>query len=314
MGSMCNSCRQCHKNQSSNLESENEVSIKKYSSVPDKDYYYIENKYNYLRDIKFTDYMYSLVNFSSENTTLEDDYTKISLEYSMNDNFYDEQMYPEIFQSFIENKILKHIAIRARAAEEEKSTSIFKEIIRAGNEGLAKRLVQNDEKKNEDVEGYRAPDKSEVIKKSHIICFGVLFCFSNISKIRILYNLFKTKEGEGETVSDKLKKSEKFSDFLLSLFILASYGMANARNANSKYDEIGKIEVNVLSKYLDASQLRDTVNLVEITNKKIFGNDLNEALSYEQFKNKFVATGDENYIGYLLTPSGIRYMLEQNNV
>ena len=36
--------------------------------------------------------------------------------------------------------------------------------------------------------------------------------------------------------------SDNFSDFLLSVFIIASYGMASVRNKLSKFEEIGGID------------------------------------------------------------------------
>lgn len=304
MGQLCS--RICSRNQSSALESENEISIPSYKSKPDNEYLLLENKYNYFRDIKFTDYMHSLVNFSIDNATLDDNYSEMTLNYSFKDKFYNAEFTSDLFQSFIENKMFKHIAIKERAAKNEVITSMFKDFAIASFGGLALKMVQNDKLKHENEEGYNPPDKNSILKKKDLISFGVLFCFSNVSKIHIIFNLFK----DGDTI----KKSDELSDFILSVIILASYGLANARNKCSKYEEIGSIEIEKLKEFINCSELQDCLKMTEITNRKLFGIEMKDKLNYEQFKSKFMKTEGENSLGYLLNPSGVRYMLEQNNI
>ena len=70
------------------IPQEIDIKIPKYSSEADKYYECQEKKFNYLTKINFQDYLYSLVNFSDDNATLDDDYSKANLEISANDSFF----------------------------------------------------------------------------------------------------------------------------------------------------------------------------------------------------------------------------------
>ena len=122
----------------------------------------------------------------------------------------------------------------------------------------------------------------------------------------IIYNLFQQE--------DALKSSQLFSDFLLSLFIIASYGMASARNKLKKFNEIGELETDKLKELLDSSELKDCQNLVEVANKLIFGEDLSKSLNYQDFKMRFADENKDTSLSFMLSPSGVRYMLQQHNV
>lgn len=87
MGKLCSKEQQMITNL---VEQEKEFSIPSYQSNADKYYQLLENKYNYLRKMLFQDFLYSLVIFTNENATLDDDYNKSNIEYSMNDQFFDE--------------------------------------------------------------------------------------------------------------------------------------------------------------------------------------------------------------------------------
>lgn len=299
MGKLCSKETQ----QISNLvEHEKEFSIMSYKSDADKFYELQEHKYNYFRKMLFQDFLYSLVIYSSENSTLEDDYNKSNIEYSMNDKFYDEIFSTDYFQSFIENKILKHKALYEEAGNNERITSIFKEGFLELNNALGLKLSQDAKSK-----GNENADKNSIVKKGNVIAYGILFCGgANYVKTKALFNLFQ-QDGE-------IKKSDKFSEFLLSLFILASYAMASARNKLKKYSEIGNIEKEKLKELLDSSELKDCQNLVEVTNKLIFGQDLSASLNYADFKMKFADENKDTSLGFLLTSSGIRFMLQKHNV
>ena len=299
MGKLCSKQSQSIQNL---VQQEKEISLPTYKSVADKYYELQEKKYNYFHKMLFQDYLYSLVNFSNENATLEDDYNNANLEYSMKDSFFDENFPSDYFQSFIENKILKHKALYEDAGNNEKITTIFKEGFLAVNNGLALKLAQNAKAK-----GVEDADKNIIIKKGDMIAFGLLYCIgSSYAKTKALFNLFQ-ENGE-------LKKSEKFSDFLLALFIIPSYGMASARNKLGKFNEIGILEKEKLKELLDTSELKDCQHLVEVVNKLIFGEDLSLSYNYESFKAKFTVDDKEKSLAFLLSPSGIRYMLQKNNV
>ena len=138
---------------------EAEISIPTYKSDADKFLEGQEKKFNLLTKILFQDYLYSLANFSSENATLEDDYTKNTLEYSSNDAFYSESISSDYFQSFIENKLLKHKLLYDDAESNEKTTSIFKSFLLESYKGLGKKLSQDINQK-----GNEAVDENNVIQ------------------------------------------------------------------------------------------------------------------------------------------------------
>jgi hypothetical protein len=299
MGQLCGKKAQATSNL---IETEKEITLPSYKSDGDKYYDLQENKYNFLRKINFEDFLYSLVHFSNENATLEDDYQKANINFSMEEPFFCELFSNDIFQSFLENKILKHKAIYAVAGNDEKMTSIFKEGFLAANYGLGVKLAQNAKEL-----GDTNADKNSIIKKGDAIAYGILFCVgANYVKIRALFNLFKKDE--------ILKDSEKLDEFLLSLFIIAGYGMANARNKLSKFDEIGGIEKEKFKELINTSELKDSQNMVQITKKMLFGQDLSVSLNYQNFKDKFELNDKDNSLAFLLSPSGCRYMQQKNNV
>ena len=284
------------------IETEREVNIIKYTSTADKTYELQEGKYNFLRKINYADYLYSLVHFSSENATLDDNYQGIDVKYSMNEPFFTELFSNDTFQSFLENKILKHKAVYDEASTNESMTAIFKECFLSANTGLGLKLSQDAQAK-----GDSSADKNNIVKKGDCIGYGLLYCCGpNYVKIKSLFNIFQE--------NGVLKMNDKFSGFLLSLFILASYGMVNARNKLNKYDEIGAITKEKIKELIDTSELKDSQNLVQVTNKLLFGEDTSQSLNYSQFKNKFAIDNRETSLAFLLSASGVRHMLTVHNV
>ena len=299
MGSLCGKKEQTPSNL---IETEKEVSIPTYKSDADKYYDGQENKYNYFKKINFADFLYSLVHFSNENATIEESYEKANVDFSMNDSFFTELFSTDIFQSFLENKILKHKSVYQEAGNNENVTSIFKETFLSVNSALGLKLSQDAKAK-----GDESADKNTIVKKGDVLPIGLLYCVgANYIKIKALFNIF-SQDGI-------IKSSDKFSEFLLSLFIIASYGMASARNKLSKYGEIGEIEKKTLKDLLDTSELKDCQNMVDVTNDLIFGTDRETGLNYADFKNLFNEPDKDKSLAYLLSASGARYMLKKNNV
>ena len=201
MGKLCSKSSQSVS--SAMIETEKEVNLPSYKSESDKYFELIENKFNYLRKLPFIDFLHALVNFSNENATLEEDYTAAKLEHSMNETFFGELFSTDIFQSFLENKILKHKSLYEEAGNNEKATSIFKEVIFAINNGLGTQLAKDAKAK-----GDESADKNSIVKKGDAIAYGILYCTGpNYAKIKALFNLFKT----GEVI----KYSTQFSYYLL---------------------------------------------------------------------------------------------------
>lgn len=287
----------------SNLE-EHQEEIKLISYISNSDQYYQlqENNYNYLKKIHFQDFLYSLVNFSIENATSEEDYSKSNVEFSMNDSFFNEDFPKDYFQSFVENKILNHKMLFDEMNNNNIVTSIFRDWLLNTNNALVLKLTQNANQN-----GDENADENSIVKKKDIIPIGILYCNGyNFIKIKAIYNIFQQ--------DDALKSSKNFSDFLLSLFIVASYGMVSARNKLKKYDEIGDIENEKLKELLETSELKDCQHLVEVVNKLIFGEDLSKSYNYEEFKKRFKDKNKGTSLAFLLSPPGVRFMLQKNNV
>ena len=302
MGSLCSKTAQSSTTSSTAIETEKEVSSLGYKSTADKTYELQEGKYNYFRKVNYIDYLYSLVNFSTDNATLEDKYENLSVNYSMSDPFFTESFNNDIFQSFLENKILKHRAVYDDASSNETATAIFKDCFMGANTGLDLKLFQDAQGK-----GDSSASKTNMVRKCDCIGYGLLYCSGpNFIKIKSLFNIFQT--------NGVIKKSENFNRFLLSTFLIASYGMINGRNKLNNYDEIGAISKEQLTQLIDTSELKDSQNLVEVTNKLIFGEDTSQELNYSQFKSKFENSDKETSLAFLLSASGVRFMLTKHNV
>ena len=290
MGKLCSKQVQTT---SSQIESEQEVSICSYKSGGDEALKLQENKFNYLSKINFADFLYSLANYSNENATIEFKYDNVNIDYKVTSQEFGEDFSPDVFQSFIENRILKHDNIY-NAKIDESLIAIFKD-----------NLIQNVTALNLKLKQSHSEDEFQGIRKYHVIPYGLLYCAgANYIKIKALFNLFS----EGGAI----KSSQMFNEFLLALFLVASYCSIHARNKLGKYDAIGQISKEDLKQLLNAAELKDCQNLVGVANKLIFGEDLSGSLTYEQFKEKF--KGSDNSISFLLSPSGVRSLLEKNNV
>ena len=299
MGNLC-----CKKGQilASLDEQEKEFSLPNYKSNGDVHYKKQENDYNYFRSIIFKHFLYALANFSNDNATLEVNYDGASVQFSMNDPFFNELFVTDFFQSFIDNRILKHEAIYEKALNNETITSIFKKCFLEINNALGLKLESN-AKQN----GDENADRNSIVKKGHAIAYGILYCCGpNFMKSKAIFNIFSEDE--------VLKTSQNFSDFLLALFIIPSYGMAHSSRKLKNFSEIPDIDPDVLRELVNTSELKDCQNLVEVVNKMIFGDDLSASLNYESFKNKFINEDKDNSLAFMLSPSGVRYMLQLHNV
>jgi len=279
-----------------NIDRSEEIEVNSYTSTYDNEFYIIENKYNYITKITFRDFAYSLNCFSMNNATLKDDYSKKPEYYTKNDSLYNDSIPQFFFQSFIENKLFKHPKI-IKVLGNEEQISICKETYLQIYISLEKKLLQYDRQNNKSKNDKR-------IKKYHILSFGILYCGGlNISKIKIIFDLFKNEEGI-------LKRTENFEDFLLGLFLIPAYCMLFSRNKlGSLYNSIGELQEEKMKKILDSCELKDSVNLTNITLGKIFG-PKNLELNYNNWKNLF----ERHNIDYMLSPQGIRIFLEKYNI
>ena len=207
----------------------------------------------------------------------------------------------DIFKSFIKNKILKHKSIFQLSRENEKISNIFTQTFLFVYNSLDLKLAQDAAFK-----GDKKLDRNTIIKKGDALPFGFLYCSGeNYIKIQALFNIFSS--------DGQIKKSEKFSKFLLSLFIIASYCMVSARNKLSKFEEIGEIKVEKLKEILNYSTLSNCQHMVEVTYNLMFG-EKEKSLSYDKFKNLFIETNKKKSLAFLLSAPGARYMLIKNCV
>ena len=155
-----------------------------------------------------------------------------------------------------------------------------------------------------DREKSRKKKNENRIKKYHILCFGILYGAGlNISKIKLIFDLFKDENG-------KLKKSNDFEDFLLGLFIIPAYCILYTRiKLGPRYSLIGEFDNSKVKETLENCELKDSMNLTNVTLEKIFGPE-NKELTYEEWKNLFA----RHSIDYMLSAPGVRANLEINNV
>jgi hypothetical protein len=295
MGNFCNKLKI-----SDEINTEKEIKIKNYSSTYDKEFSKLETNYNYLNLITFNDFIYVLNQFNLNNATLDVDYNNIKLSFDYSNILKDEISF-DLFQSFVENKILKHPKILVKRTNENLS-NLFKDNLLEIYKSLNKKLIQFDKENNNNNN-----NNNNRIKKYNILAFGVLFCNGkNISKIKNIFEIFKNK-----TTNNLEKNSNEFNDFIITLCLIPAYCTIYSRNKlNESYNnELGDFDTELLKKILDASELKDSVNLCKIVCEKIFEN---ENVNYEKWENLFV--DEENGIGFILSPKGIRNMLEKNNV
>lgn len=284
------------------LPQETEITVPTYKNESDKLYEPIEKKFNYLRKIPFQDYLHSLVNFSTENATLDEDYSKASIEISSNNQFFGEKISSDEFQSFIDNKLFKHKIIYEELVNNENAASLFEKILMEFQNNLRKYIA-----KHINAKGGEKVDENDIITKGWLIPLGLLYCTGpNYIKIKTIFNLFQ----EGGNI----KSSEKLNQFLLAYFLTGAYCATYARYKLRKYDLIGDIEDAVIRKLYDTCELKDSEHLVEVVNKLIFGEDLSKNLSYEDFKAKFADENKDTSLGFMLSAPGIRFMQMKHNV
>ena len=132
---------------------------------------------------------------------------------------------------------------------------------------------------------------------------GVLYCVSNVvSKIKLIFDLFKNENG-------LFYKSSEFDEYLLCSFLISSYCIVSARKKiGSTYANIPELSKEELIKMIQVSELKDSQHLVIVFNNNFFDKD---GLTWEEFRNKF---NDMNGFQWILSPKGIRGLLEQNNI
>ena len=269
---------------------EKEILRVKYKSNYDFLFEELEHKYNILGHIQLIDYVNLLNNYEPETATLN--LTGVmKKDYSHHDYSLSYVMTVDIFQNFIENKLYKTSEIIQLSEKKELMLSTFTEVCREIFNSLELKLNQHYEEK-----------RNDRITKKILISLGVLYCKSDvIGKIKLIYDLFKNDK-------DKFVKSEDFEKYLISSFLICSYCMLSVRKkiirANKKIPEMKEEDfINCLK----VCQLKISQNLLKIFNENFFDKD---EFDWNEFKSKF--NQKENGFQWILSPKGIRKMLEEN--
>ena len=271
---------------------EKEIDFKDYSSPNDEPLNIIEGKQNFFNFVQLIEYINLLDQFSIQSSTVSSEGT-VRTKFSSKDEFLKQEISSEEFQSFIENKIFTLEDLYEITGNNQVAASIFKQICIEIYKALELKLKQ-----------HYNNESPIVIRKRNLLPIGILFCSSNnIEKIKFIFDIFKNEK-------DEICKSEELDDYLLSLFLTASYCLISARNKiGGNYNEIGKLPKEDLVKLVNCAELKDCENLVNTFNNDFF---VKEAYTWEDFKGKFEDL--ENGFGWIFSSKGIRRKLEENNV
>ena len=230
---------------------EEEVTFEIYSSSNDKILEPIEYTYNILKYISLIEYVNFLDGFLINIPFF--DYNNLKINFSSNEKFLTEEISLENFEEMITKKIFVAYESKERIINKEFILPIFKNICQIVYKSLEEKLILHYKKK-------------KYIIKRNILCLGFVYCqSSNIGKIRLFFDLF-SKEG-------KFEKSNELNDFLISLFIIVSHSMVNARIEFSGKHKIPKLKENELNMTYRISELKDSENLLKYFNNNFFINN-----------------------------------------
>ena len=271
---------------------EKEIEIKDYSSPNDKDLEILETKMNFFNFVQLVEYVNLLEQFSIETSTIITD-EPMHTNFSSKDEFLNQDISIEEFQSLLENKIFYLDELYDIIENNKEIVSLFKEMCIEIYKALELKLRQHS---NE--------NETNIVKKRNLLAIGILFCSSeNIEKIKLFFDIFKNEQ-------ELFCESKELDNFLLSLFLIGSYCLISARNkiSNTKLG-IEKIKKEDLTKLVSCAELKDCEYLVKIFNDNFFRG---KSYEWNEFKNKFEDM--ENGFGWIISSRGIRRKLEENNI
>ena len=271
---------------------EKEIEIKDYSSPNDKDLEILETKMNCFNFVQLVEYVNLLDQFSIETSTIITD-EPMRTNFSSKDEFLNQDMSIEEFQSLLENKIFNLEELSDIIENNKTIVSLFKEMCIEIYKALELKLRQHS---NE--------NEANIVKKRNLLAIGMLFCTcENIEKIKLFFDIFKDEQ-------QLFCKSKELDNFLLSLFLVGSYCLISARNKISNIKlGIETIKKEDLTKLVSHAELKDCEYLVKIFNDNFFKV---ESYEWEEFKKKFEDM--ENGFGWIISSKGIRRKLEENNI
>ena len=286
-----NCCKETQKEDPNVLaKGEQEIDFAEYTSSNDKLVQKIEQNYNLLTHLQLYYYLNHLDTFSIETATLKMDPKEFKTEFSSKGEF-DKLITVDEFQSFLENRILKEKELYTMAGEDESLTSTFKDILLGVYNDLSMKVGQ-----------YRGENKP-TLKKLHLIPLALLFCIStNIAKIKLFFDLF-AEDG-------KLKQSKELDDFVISLFITASFCMVSSRiKLGKRNQKIGAVEANEAKKAVSCSELKDNQEVLKVFKETFFKKD---ELTFDEVKSLF--ENKKEGFGWMFNSKGVRNMLEKHNI
>jgi hypothetical protein len=274
---------------------EQEISFPSYSSPNDKLFSALETTYNYFKHITFADYTILLINFTIETATLSDQQLILPKSINKKEPFYSTTFDYDLFQSFIEHKLLKRPELYELAKNEE-SICLFKDFCLEMYKALQVKVLQ-----------YFGDKNPNLMIKAYVFGFGLLYCTStNIEKVKFLFDLFVNE-------NKMFIQCQELDEFLFALFILPSYAMLATRRklgGGSSNGKISEMEVEDVKKVLDTSEFKDAKYLVTVFNNEFFNGK--KELTYEEYKEKF--TRGKDGFGWIFSAKGIRDALIKNNV
>ena len=286
-----NCCKETQKEDPNVLaKGEQEIDFAEYTSSNDKLVQKIEQNYNLLTHLQLYYYLNHLDTFSIETATLKMDPKEFKTEFSSKGEF-DKLITVDEFQSFLENRILKEKELYTMAGEDESLSSTFKDILLGVYNDLSMKVGQ-----------YRGENKP-TLKKLHLIPLALLFCIStNIAKIKLFFDLF-AEDG-------KLKQSKELDEFVISLFITASFCMVSSRiKLGKRNQKIGAVEANEAKKAVSCSELKDNQEVLKVFKETFFKKD---ELTFDEVKSLF--ENKKEGFGWMFNSKGVRHMLEKHNI
>lgn len=286
-----NCCKETQKEDPNVLaKGEQEIDFAEYTSSNDKLVQKIEQNYNLLTHLQLYYYLNHLDTFSIETATLKMDPKEFKTEFSSKGEF-DKLITVDEFQSFLENRILKEKELYTMAGEDESLASTFKDILLGVYNDLSMKVGQ-----------YRGENKP-TLKKLHLIPLALLFCIStNIAKIKLFFDLF-AEDG-------KLKQSKELDEFVISLFITASFCMVSSRiKLGKRNQKIGAVEANEAKKAVSCSELKDNQEVLKVFKETFFKKD---ELTFDEVKSLF--ENKKEGFGWMFNSKGVRNMLEKHNI
>ena len=286
-----NCCKETQKEDPNVLaKGEQEIDFAEYTSSNDKLVQKIEQNYNLLTHLQLYYYLNHLDTFSIETATLKMDPKQFKTEFSSKGEF-DKLITVDEFQSFLENRILKEKELYTMAGEDESLSSTFKDILLGVYNDLSMKVGQ-----------YRGENKP-TLKKLHLIPLALLFCIStNIAKIKLFFDLF-AEDG-------KLKQSKELDEFVISLFITASFCMVSSRiKLGKRNQKIGAVEANEAKKAVSCSELKDNQEVLKVFKDTFFKKD---ELTFDEVKSLF--ENKKEGFGWMFNSKGVRNMLEKHNI